>query len=262
MRGSLAELRRQLAALEPAVPRRAQAPFALGHAGIDRHLGGGLARGCLHEAHARSPRDCVAAAGFALALAGLAAGKGRLVWARHRLAGAELGVPYGPGLAAFGLDPDGLILVEARDPLGALRAAHEALRCAALGAVVIEIHGAAPALDLTASRRLAMTPARSGVTAILLRGAGQRNASAAQSRWIVAGAPSAPLAGDAPGHPVLDIELDRHRAGIPPARWLVEWNRDAYCFTEASPVSGAVAAIPDDRPAASPATRGILRRAG
>lgn len=252
MHTALAALRQRLAALEPVAHRDSGTAFMLGHAGLDRHLGGGLAGGQLHEVHARDARDAAAACGFALALALRAAGEARcIVWVRHRWGTRELGGLYAPGLAEFGASPGRVILVAARDPLGALRAAHEALRCRALGAVLIEIWGEASALDLTASRRLMLTAARSGVTGVIARGGAVPRPSAAFSRWTAAGAPSMPLAAGATGHPAFDITLDRHRAGAASGRWQVEWNRDRCCLAEPAAVSGAVAAVPDDGPAAS-----------
>lgn len=262
MPSALAILRQRLATLEPAAPREAGSVFTIGHAGLDRHLGGGLVGGGLHEAYARDARHAAAAAGFALALALRAASDGwPVVWVRHRLAERELGGPYAPGLAELGADSGSVILVATRDLAGALRAAHEALHCRALGAVLIELWGEAPALDLTASRRLMLVAARSGVTGVIVRGGAALRPSAAFSRWTVGGAPSSPLAAGAPGHPTFDITLDRHRAGAAPGQWQVEWNRDRCCFAEPATVSGAVAAVPGDGPAASPGAE-RLRRTG
>lgn len=261
MRETIAILRRRLAALAPAAPQ-AGSRFALGHAGIDGHLGSGLARAALHEICAAHSGDAAAAAGFALALARRAAGRRKIVWVRHGLATMEAGEAYAPGVLDLGLDPGDLLMVVPRDPLAALRAAHEAVRCNALGAVLIELWGEVAALDLAASRRLMLAAGRSCVPALLLRAGGGAAPSAALSRWSVQAAASAPLAAGTPGHAAFDLALERHRAGIPPARWRVEWNRDACCFIDPAPLSGRVAAEPGDRPAASPGTADPLRRAG
>ncbi len=230
----LANLKHKIAALEmPAIP--AARKFALGVDEVDRILGGGLARACLHEVFAKSSGDEPSATGFALAIAFRAAETGRkIVWIRNRLAGLETGIPYAPGLMELGIDPDDVILVAAKNDIAVLRAALEALRAPALGAVLIDIWGAVPLLDLTTSRRLMLAASRSGVTGFVLRPACQPQSSAALTRWRVAALPSTGLAtgfaAQAPSHPIFDISLERHRAGIPPHRWRVEWNRDHKRF--------------------------------
>ena len=72
----------------------------LGLAAVDGVLGGGLLRGALHEIAAVSEAHLAAATGFAL---GLANKRKNLVWIAEDMALAESGVPYGPGLDAFGL---------------------------------------------------------------------------------------------------------------------------------------------------------------
>ena len=73
--------------------------------------------------------------------------------------------------------------------------------------------GKCPALDLTASRRLALAAEQSGVTLFLLRLEAQPVPSAADTRWTVGAAPSRSLEADAPGPPMFEIELLRRRAG-------------------------------------------------
>ena len=69
----------------------------LGVAAIDAALGGGLARGALHEIAAVSEAHLAAATGFALGLAAHAPSR-RFVWLAEDMALAESGAPYGPGL--------------------------------------------------------------------------------------------------------------------------------------------------------------------
>ena len=64
---------------------------------------------------------------------------------------------YGPGLAAFGLDPGRLIVVRARTDKDVFWAMEEGLRCSRLVAVVGEVG----ALDCSAGRRLQLA-ARAG----------------------------------------------------------------------------------------------------
>jgi protein ImuA len=243
--GVLNALRRTCTVAPPTTRER----FTCGAPAVDDALGGGLMRGSLHEV-VSAGADAPAAAGFVAGLMLRAAPGGRsMVWIRQSFAETETGGLYAPGLAELGLDPDALILVGARDAVAALRAGVEAVRCPALGAVVIETWGAPKVLDLTATRRLALITERSGVTAFLLR-VGASGPSAALTRWSIAAGPSPALAAGAPGQPTLDIALLRHRAGIAGTRWRVEWDRDRRLFRESAPLSGAVVPVPARRPAA------------
>jgi protein ImuA len=264
-RDSLAGLRRRLAAIEAGTRGAADpAPFTFGSAALDAALGGGLPRAALHELFAASVADGAAAFGFALALTLRAANGRKAAWVREEMAARELGEVSPRGLAEFGADPQSVLLVRARDALSVLRAGHEALGCAGLGAVILEPWGAPGALDLTATRRLARAAARSGVAAFLLRVGAAPQPSAAMTRWRVRAAASAPLPAEAPGGPAFEISLLRHRAGVPPRSWHVEWDRDEHAFRDAGPsvrktaLPGAVVAAACDRPAA----QGEWRRAG
>lgn len=248
-----------LRALACAGPTRgpAHVSFASGHAGLDVALGGGFARGRLHELFA-AEGDAGAAAGFAAMLAVRAARPGTaLLWLRTERAEARSGALYAPGLAMLGIDPERLLFAVLADDVALLKAAADALRCAALGAVVIECWGAPRSLDLTATRRLAVAAEASGVPALMLRLAAEPMPSAAETRWRVIPALSAALEANAPGHSALDLELLRHRAGPAGARWRVEWTCDDRSLHEA-PLSSALVPALADRPAAD---RGPMRRA-
>lgn len=236
-----AALRSQLALAGPRGDEAA--PVAFGIDAVDARLGGGIARAALHELFAAHAADAGAAAGFALMLAlrGCADGK-PVIWLREDRGCRMAGRLHAPGLAELGADPDALYLVGAPDTLALLRAGVDIARCGAVGAVVIEPWGKAPALDLTASRRLAMAAAASGVMTLVLRVDAQPGPSAAQTRWRVASAASTPLGGDAPGLPAFDISLLRHRGGIAGFDARMEWNRDERCFR--TPLSGGVPAVP------------------
>src|SRR5690606_4391029 len=160
-------------------------------------------------------RDAPAAMAFTLALARRALDPGRkLVWVRQDMATRETGALYPPGIAELGADPSAIILVRVRDPVSVLRAANEALRCAALGAFVIAIWGEPKPLDLTGTLRLARAAEMASTTAFLIRAAATPVPSAAFSRWRVRAAPSRALAANAPGAPMFEVELMRHRAGL------------------------------------------------
>ena len=228
------ELREALGRLERggSAPRPA---LALGIPAVDTALGGGLATGCLHEVLAGPDGGSgdAAATGFGLALlARLLGGDTRpALWCARRI---DL---YGPGLAAFGLDPGRLILLEAAKPAELLWAMEEGLRCPGLAAVVAELDG----LDLTAGRRLQLAAEAGGATGLVLgRRAG--GASAATRRWRVTPRPAAGMA--AGGSARWHVELLRCRGGRP-RDWEMEWHDGTGDL--------ALAAALRDRPAAAPA---------
>jgi len=231
-----------LAARLRVVPRQADDCIALGDAAVDARLGGGIARGALHEIYAASEDDASAAAGFALMLAIAAAPDRPVVWVRDERGARRTGLLYAPGLVDLGIDAGTVLLVMVDDERAVLRAADDIVRHGGAGAVVVEPSGRAPALDLTASRRLAMAAGRGGLPAIILRIGAEPAPSAAQTRWRVAAAPSFALDADAPGAPAFDISLLRHRSGLAGFDARLEWNRDTRSF---APVSGR-------RPAAAP----------
>jgi protein ImuA len=215
--------------------------IAFGAEALDGRLGGGLVRAALHEIYAVSA-DTASATAFALLLAWRARKAKPIFWVREEKAARLGGKSYGHGLAGLGIDPNALLLVNAPDSVAALRAGADISRCSAAGAVIIEPIGKTPALDLTASRRLALAAAQNEVMTLLLRTGVEPMPSAAHSRWQVASAPSAPLPANAPGHPAFDVTLLRQRGGIAGIEARLEWNRDRQSFDQA-PLSGAVPAI-------------------
>lgn len=187
------------------------------------------------------------AAGFGLALAlqgprGVARDTLSIVWVRQNAVSVETGELSGEGLAAFGVDPDRLVLVRLRTPMEVLRAALEAARCPAVGAVIIELK---QPIDLTASRRLKLAIEKSGVTLILVRHSDSVIPNAAQIRWLVRAAPSDPCPSKVWCRPTFDVTVLKHRAGLPERRSILEWDRDRAQFSEA--LSRTVAAVPDGR---------------
>jgi protein ImuA len=205
-----------------------------------------LAVGHLHEIHAHAG---ALAAATAFALTAIAPNQRKpILLARVPHRAALRMQPYGEGLAGLGIDPARLLIVEARDNLGMLRAGLDAARCPGLAAVVMETWGTLREYDLTASRRLVLGAERSRVPVIMLRGEGIANlraeprASAAHSRWRIACAPSIPLAARAPGPPAIEVELLRQRGGRAGLRWRLTWDDEHGCFREDRPGS----AMPGD----------------
>jgi protein ImuA len=244
LRQSLARLDRSVA---PAVAER----FSTGLLAMDGSLGGGLARGALHEVFAAAMMDEPSAAAFTIALALRASEDKPIVWIRQDCVGLEMGEIYPPGLAELGLAPERLILVRARDGPSVLRAGEEAARCAPLGAVLIEPWGNPKTLDLVATRRLSLAAGRSGLPVFMIRAGGIPNPSAAVTRWSIASAPSRALEANAPGSPCFVAELLKDRSGPGRRTWTVEWNRDDLAFTladERTAVSRHLATATAGRP--------------
>ena len=185
---------------------------------LDQALGGGLSRGTLQEIMAAGARDAAATAGFALALVARCVGDGPLIWIVDDRVAWETGMPYGPGLAAYGLDPAKLLLVRTRDAQTTLWAAEEALR-AGTGVVLTELWRG-QAYDLAASRRLLLAARRRNTTGLLLHvGIGSEVvSSAADTRFAVAAIPGdrRPSAGGhkpVPGRPSFAVRLLKRRGG-------------------------------------------------
>lgn len=248
---------RQLAGVQDICAPSRRTAIPTGHAGIDEALGGGLAKGQLHELFAAAPADVAAAAAMAVLLARRL--DGPAIWLREDQAGQRLRL-HAPGLAALGLDPGRLLLAVLPDADAVLRAGADVLRCPGVGVAVIELWRNPRNLGLTATRRFQLAAEASGVTALLLRIEAEPSSSAAATRWAVRSTASLPLEANAPGHPAFELELLRHRGGGR-GLWQLEWDRDAGRFRDAgtAPLHGAVVSLPADRPVAPVVP---LRRAG
>ena len=247
---TLVMLKRKLATIAGGKPLSGDSRIATGHLALDEALGGGLARGRVHELFAATGDDAASATGFAAMLALLAVGRrAPIFWLRTDEAERLGGRLHGPGLVEIGVDPDSLVLGVAPDAMALLRGAADAARCPGLSALIVECRGQCPALDLTASRRLALAAEQSGVTLLLLRLEAEPVPSAAETRWAINAAPSQALEANAPGLPMFEIELLRRRAGPSGMRWRLEWNRDRIRFREPA-LPGAVVPLPSRRSAA------------
>jgi protein ImuA len=211
----------------------------LGIEAIDQALGGGLARGALHEIAAPSEAHLAAATGFVVGLA--ARRHARVFWIAEDMALGESGAPYGPGLDPFNLAPERLLTVAASHRRDLLWAMEEALRCRAMAAVIGEWrHGE---IDMVVMRRLSLAAAESGALALLLRSAPAREASTAATRWIVGAAPSS----SSHDSPRFTAHLVRNRRG-PIGSWMLEWSDIDERFvlaTHAQPVAAPALDRPD-----------------
>lgn len=256
---SLPLLKRHLARIERRhKPAGVAAAYAkTGHDGLDHALGGGLLRGRVHELFVVETAEAGSGAGFAGALAQRLGGE--LLWLREESAERGMGRLNAGGVNEIGFDPARLILGVLPDAAAVLGCAADALRCSALGAVVIELWGDPKPLNLTATRRLSLAAEGSGVTALLLRVAGREAPSAAQTRIGIAPILSTALAANAPGHPAWRIELLRQRGRPDGGVWRVEWDRVSRALRDqehdGETVSGAVVPLSVDRPAGAVGAR-------
>ena len=223
----LAELRGRIRRMEGIGGADGSRFLPLGVPAVDQALpDGGFPLGCLHEVVGENDPFNSVATGFSAAiLARIAERQGQVIWITR---GDDL---YAPGIAAYGLKPERLIVVRARRDADILWAMEESLRCRTLGAVLGEIGD----IDMVASRRLQLAAEASGVTGLLLRSANRRlGATASVTRWGLSAAPSRPIDGEPGlGLPCWRTKLLRCRGGRP-GEWLLEWNGGGFTLADAS----------------------------
>jgi protein ImuA len=229
---------------------RERSPLALGAAGIDPMLGGGLSFGALHETAPERPGDFGAACGFTLALACLAAKDGgETLWIQTDFARHEGGALYGTGFDLFGLPSQRLLVLRARRAVDALFAMEEALKCRAVASVIVELPD--DTADLTATRRLSLAARDHHGLGLLLRHRSSSMPSAAMTRWNVAAASGPRDEFGGIGTTSFLLSLVKNRRG-PCSRWNVAWDHHACVFVPGIFVNKAdslgVAAAPADRP--------------
>jgi protein ImuA len=209
----------------------------LGYSAVDLCLKGGLQHGVLHEVFAVSGHEA-AATGFVAGLAARVAANKPLLWIGQDFSTREFGELSPIGLLELGIDPARMLLLCVANASDGLRAAHDALSCAALGAVVIEVLGSPKILDLVASRRLTLAATQKSVTTFLLRLGAQPDASTAETRWLVRTMASQTQNEDW-GYPVFEVDLVRNRHGKT-GHWFMEWNCDECAFQNATADHGAM----------------------
>lgn len=221
--------------------------LATGAASFDAAVRGGIPEAALTEIHAAETRDAGLSSGFALALAARLAEPRRqestrpLLWIGTVEIFREAGFPYAPGLTLqFGFMPDSLLFAQAAKLSDALWIAEEAMGLTALSAVILELRGNPPGLDLTATRRLHRRAAAAGRPLFLLRQGAKPQPTAAPLRLVVAPAPAArratlagPFAGSL-GPPGFSVSIDKGRTAAPGPH-LLEWNSDEFAFQEPRP---------------------------
>jgi protein ImuA len=235
----LGPLRQALASIEPhsAFPLGAEeAALPLGLPAIDDPLAGGLALRALHEVAPAAPAHLGAAFGFALAIAAQAvrhAGKAAkapyALWIETDYAALEGGRPYGPGVDLFGLPMDRLLILRVARPIDALWGFEEALKSAALAAVIAELPESGAAADLTATRRLSLAARAGNGLGLLLRHRKSPGSTTAMTRWEVGAAPSQPDRFGGFGRTAFDLSLTRNRRGRC-GRFIVYWDHERGSF--------------------------------
>lgn len=195
--------------------------------------GAGLPRAALHEILQRSSG---AATGFAALL--LARSGGTVFWI------APSRDAWPPGLSRFGLPHTRLILVRAAGAADALWAAEEALRCPAVGGVLLAGHRP----DDTAAHRLQLAAETGGGIGLLLReDTEESRPGVAITRWRVSGRAGTGLSRHQLGDPQWRLELLRTRS-TRPARWDVAWRPSSETLIPENPSEEDAAC--DDVPAA------------
>lgn len=224
--------------------------LCLGLPDLDQVLGGGLARGAVHEIASSSTLNFGAAAGFAVALlARAAAGTKDVLWIQTDFAEMETGAPHGVGLDLFGFESGRLLLLRVRRALDALWATEEALKSRALAAVLTELTADSVA-DLTVTRRLTLAAREGGGLGLLLHHTPSLYPSTAMTRWDVASAPGMRDRYGGLGRTTFALSLVRNRRG-PTGRWITSWDHHERVFISPT-LSLAVAAAPSDRPDRAP----------
>jgi protein ImuA len=230
----IADLRASIEGIE----KRSALAERKGAAGVAAEGVPQIGAGTLSEVFADATRDAGAALGFCLFEAqGLVTSeRPAVLFLQMRAEAQETGLPYGPGLACFGFDPDALAVVRT-DTIGEmLWAMEEAAGCRNVAAVIGDFARSHKGLDFTASRRLGMRAETFGVALMLMRYGQERMASAATFRWHIAPAPSAAEAFDqrAPGAMRYRATLEkgarrfasgdaaRHHAGGEDS-WVLKW---------------------------------------
>lgn len=196
-----------------------------------------LAQGTLVELRGLRLQQAGSVTGFGLALALMAAEKmgrarQRLLFVADPHVVREAGLAYAPGLLDFGLSTAGLVHALPRRIEDALWLAEAALTSRAFSTVLLEVHGNPKKFGLTESRRLSLKARATGVRLLILRQAGEEEASSALLRLSVEPAPAAArhladgsLLGGSIGSPVFRITPEKSRIPGSP-ELILEWNSD------------------------------------
>ncbi|HMJ68393.1 MAG TPA: hypothetical protein VK508_05845 [Cyclobacteriaceae bacterium] len=177
--------------------------------------------GCVHEFLSAQAEDGAATDGFIAALVNALGNGGPVLWI------SQARKIFPPALKSFGIEPDRFIFVDLQKEKDVIWAMDEALKCAALTAVVGEVKD----ISFTASRRLQLAVEQSHVTGFIIRNNKSKpGTTACVSRWKITSLPSESF-DDLPGigFPKWRVELMRVRNGRPGV-WNVYLKENAFQF--------------------------------
>ena len=242
-------LRREAARLEG---RSGTARLPLGVGPLDSALAGGLALGRVHLLSGRPGHDG-ALTGFTVALLRRLLARRNdaaapVVWCPAAATGGA-GMLHAAGLAALGLDPGRLLIVDSPSPGQRLAALEDILRTEGLAAVVMEYDGTVQSGDywMRLARRAQLAAEAGNVTGFLT--GWPVAASGFETQWRIAPSPSSSeMAGDAARDPARDtvwqpvwqVELQQARGGRPcAARLCWQAARNGFRLLAAEPDSTA-----------------------
>jgi len=171
--------------------------------------------GAIHEFISYEPANAASTNGFIAAVTSkLIKDGGLCLWV-----GNERKI-FPPGLKHFGLEPDRVVFINVPRVKDALWIVEEALKCAALTAVIAEVRE----LNFTDSRRLQLAVEHSGVTGFIHRYCPRaENAVATTTRWKIISIPAI-IQDSLPGvgYSSWNVQLLKVRNGRP-HEWLVSW---------------------------------------
>ncbi len=214
---------------------------------IDARLPGQGLETALHEIAPADYRSGPAAWGFLLALAKSVTGKrsGPIFWPLAR-GEYDFGLPYGPGLKAFGFDTGAFLFAHCAFQIDSLWAMEEALRAGGFAAI---IGARARKMDLTMSRRLQLAAEETHTPIFLLRSINDGSLSAARTRWRVTPLRAARDRFGLKRHARWHVALERTRGGGA-GEWVLEWNHDALCLRLPSLLAGRTAFAGEEKKSA------------
>jgi protein ImuA len=176
--------------------------------------------GAVHEFLSEGLEAAAATSGFISGLlSSLMGSSGTLLWI------SSSRILFPPALKNFGIQPDRFIFIDLQKESDVLWAIEEALKCAALTAVVGELKE----ISFTASRRLQLAVEQSQVTGFILRNNPRSmNTTACVSRWKITPLPTASI-DDLPGigYPQWKVDLLRIRNGKP-GSWEIKWEEGKF----------------------------------
>ncbi len=176
-----------------------------------------FAVGKVHELWARHLMDHAAC--MAMLLQAVAETEKPVLWVMDQMMIRDYGLPYGPGLLSFGVDPARIMLVRARKNKEVVWALEEGLKVSAFAAIVGEVQQT----DLTTSRRLSLMAREHKSLCLLLVRNQQAPSSAAYSRWQIRPYESRKDEYETatPGVPQAEAQLMKHRGGEKPYRHIL-----------------------------------------